>query len=89
VDREAVRRLAEARAEIADLRAENTRLRGLLGMETRPGDGHRRAWAPTLLSQPAEVSPIDAAAPIEQKLALVRSLFGARTDVFATRWENA
>ena len=88
MDREAAARLAEALAEIEELRSENRRLRGLLGMETRKGDGHRRAWAPTLFTQPATTSAIDSAAPIGLKLALMRSLFGARSDVFALRWEH-
>jgi hypothetical protein len=89
VDREADARLARAQAAIEELRAENARLRALLGLETRTADGHRRAWAPTLLTQPSTGTPIDSGASIEAKVALMRSLFGARSDVFATRWENA
>jgi len=88
MDREAEARLAEALAELEQLRAENMRLHGLLGLDTRSDDGHRRAWAPTLFTQPATTRAIDSAAPIGVKLALMRSLFGARSDVFATRWEQ-
>jgi superfamily II DNA or RNA helicase len=76
------------RSELEELRAENERLRRLLGLDDRNGDGHRTAWAPTLFSQPASGSRVVDGSPIEEKVALVRSLFGARSDVFATRWEN-
>jgi len=89
MDREAATRLAEALSEIEALRSENIRLRGLLGLEKRQHDGHKRAWAPTLLLQPASATPIDATAPMEKRLALLRSLFGARSDLFALRWEDA
>ena len=41
-------------AEVELLRAENMRLRGLLGLDDRPSDGHAQAWAPTLLTEPTE-----------------------------------
>lgn len=76
-------------AEVAELREENAQLRSLLGLETRQGDGHRHGWTPTLFSQPTEAALIDGAASVEEKLTLVRTLFGARSEVFAIRWENA
>lgn len=76
-------------AEVAELREENARLRSLLGLETRHDDGHRHGWAPTLFSQPTEAVLIDGAASAEEKLALLRSLFGARSDVFAILWDSA
>jgi superfamily II DNA or RNA helicase len=81
--------LAEALAELKSLRTENTRLRGVLGLDDRLDDGHRRAWAPTLFNQPVEAAALDSTAELEEKLALFRSLFGARCDVFALRWENS
>jgi superfamily II DNA or RNA helicase len=74
---------------VDELREDNARLRGLLGFDARAGDGHRRAWAPTLLSEPAERPVVDASASEAEKVALLRGLFGARSDVYATRWENA
>ncbi|MEA2010165.1 MAG: DEAD/DEAH box helicase family protein [Actinomycetota bacterium] len=74
--------------ELEELRADNARLRDLLGLNTRPSDGHRQAWAPTLFTRPTDASAIDSTATMEDKLALFRSLFGARSDVFALRWEN-
>ncbi len=80
--------LAEALETIEELRSENARLRGLLGLDDRSSDGHVAAWGPTLFDQSAEGTDVDASSSPEAKLALVRSLFGARSDVFAVRWEN-
>lgn len=74
--------------EIAALRAENERLRGLLGLDERPGDGHAQAWVPTLLTEPATPPAVDRSSTAAAKLALFGSLFGARSDVYARRWEN-
>jgi len=73
---------------VDELRVENARLRGLLGLDSRAGDGHRHAWAPTLLAAPAERPVVDASSGEAEKVALLWSLFGARSDVYATRWEN-
>lgn len=74
---------------IKELEEENARLRGLLGLDDRSSDGHRVAWNPTLLSEAPELVEVDAASSDETKVALLRMLFGARSDVFAVRWENA
>jgi hypothetical protein len=74
--------------EVAAQREENARLRGLLGLDARAGGGHEVAWAPTLLVEPSRSATIDATASQPEKLALLRSLFGARSDVYAVRWEN-
>jgi len=74
---------------IRELEEENARLRGLLGLDDRSSDGHRFAWNPTLLSQGSELVELDAASSDEMKVVLLRRLFGARSDVFAFRWENA
>ena len=75
-------------AELEELSADNARLRDLLGLNTRSDGGHKHVWAPTLFTQPADTPAIDSTATLEDKLALLRSLFGARSDVFALRWEN-
>jgi superfamily II DNA or RNA helicase len=80
--------LAEALETIDELRAENARLRGLLGLDDRSDDGHAVAWGPTLFARTADGAGVNASSSPEAKLALVRSLFGARSDVFAMRWEN-
>ena len=81
--------LAMVLAEVGALRAENARLRGLLNLDAREDDGHRHAWAPTLFTRSPATPVVDSNASPQDKLALMRSLFGARTDVFALRWENA
>lgn len=46
--------------------------------------GHRRCFL-----EPTEQSFVDASSPAAEKLALLWSLFGARADVYALRWESA
>ena len=75
--------------EVGELRAENARLRGLLGFDDRPREGHAEAWTPTLLTEPPTQPVVDNSSPWEDKLGLFRSLFGGRTDVYAHRWESA
>ena len=89
VEDAAAARLAEARVELEELRAEVARLRGLLGLDARRGDGHRQAWAPTLFTQLVPAAVIESTAPLDDNVALLRQLFGARSDVHAMRWENA
>lgn len=76
-------------AEVEALRAENVRLRGLLGLDERTSDGHVQVWAPTLLTEPTDQPSVDASSEAADKLALLWSLFGARSDVYAQRWESA
>ena len=71
------------------MRAENDRLCRLLGLDDRPGDGHSQAWAPTLLVEPAERPAVEGSSAPADKLALLWTLFGARSDVYARRWQNA
>lgn len=75
-------------SRIRELEEENARLRGLLGLDDRSSDGHRAAWSPTLLSHASELFEVNASSSDEMKVALLRTLFGARSDVFAVRWEN-
>ena len=82
--------LTTALAELEQLRAENQRLRGLLGLDTRPAAEPVEVAEPTLF-QSAPLGPpgkVDASSPQAAKLALFRSLFAGREDVHATRWEN-
>ena len=74
--------------EVETLRAENDRLRGLLGLDERPDGGHAQAWAPTLLAEPTERPAVESSSTPADKLALFRSLFGARSNVYARRWES-
>ncbi len=79
---------ADLASKVAELREENARLRGLLGLDARSGDGHETAWAPTLLAAPSRQMSVDNKSPVAERLALLWSLFGARSDVYATRWES-
>lgn len=78
-------------AELSTLRAENERLRGLLGLDG-PRRSQTRGWSPTLFAgeQASKelARPVDASSPREAKAALFRALFRGRGDVYALRWEN-
>lgn len=74
--------------ELEALRVENNRLRRLLGLDHRPDDGHTQEWTPTLFAGPTERRVVDSSSPAADKLALFWSLFGARSDVYARRWES-
>ena len=77
--------IARLRREVERLRAENVRLSRLLdlrGQDTAPGSEQLSA----ALAAPGFVTM---ASPVEDKLALFASLFRARSDVYAVRWENA
>ncbi len=84
--------MPEMEAELAALRAENIRLRGLLGLDGRRSRPATNAWRPTLFPAEGEVPRSVAcvgndSAP-EEKIALYRSLFVGREDVFALAWSN-
>lgn len=71
--------------ELAELRVENARLKNLLKLTDRqsePAQGTQAAWfdrAP---------GPVNAGSPPAAKVAFYAALFGARSDVYAVRWEN-
>ena len=80
-------------AELHALRAENARLRGLLGMDDRAGELQATGWSPTLFADQAQhpaatTTRVDQSSPRAAKVALFRSLFAGREDVYAERWEN-
>jgi superfamily II DNA or RNA helicase len=75
-------------AELNGLREENARLRGLLGLEDRRPDGHRIAWSPTLLPATSPSPSVTASSSSVDKVALLRALFGGRSDLYAQRWES-
>jgi len=84
--------IKELRRQLMELRAENDRLRGLLGVGTR--DEAVSPWEPTLFVEDeggadgAAVTAVDRHSPREAKIAVFRSLFVGREDVHARRWEN-
>lgn len=96
VDERDARGSNELRREIERLRAENERLRSLLGMRspepTRSESSPLTpAWEPRLFGDaqaPTLRQPVDGRSSPEAKIALFRSLFAGRDDVYAARWEN-
>lgn len=77
--------LAELRSQVAALRAENARLLRLLKLTPRqaapPGPVQTGFFE-------APPGPVHAGSPPEVKVAFFAALFAARTDIYATRWEN-
>jgi len=81
--------LAAAREENARLAAENERLR-LVGERPYAAATHRSERAPTLFPATEEVTiGVDKGSSPREKVALYRSLFAGRSDVYALRWENS
>ena len=84
-------RLANALAEITTLKAENERLRSLLGLDRPLLAEPSAAWEPTLfVESKADRTPASGPVLLSRagKVALYRSLFVGREDVHALRWEN-
>lgn len=76
----------EVNGELESLRRENARLRRLLKLtsaEAAPAIGTQAAWF--------DKSPgsVDASSHPQAKVQFYAALFGARSDVYAIRWENA
>jgi hypothetical protein len=86
--------VARLEGEIEVLRAENSRLRARLEIvDEVPApelDLADAAWDPTLFAadEAAARPRVTARSAPAAKVALFRSLFGGRTDVYATRWTN-
>ena len=79
---------SELMVEVERLRVEVDRLHRLLGFGSRSGDGHRRAWAPTLFGGAEPAADVSEASTLGEKVGLLRALFGGRCDVYAQRWQN-
>jgi hypothetical protein len=78
-------RLKSAQDECDRLREENARLRAMLGIQDSPSKELRQTAFPI-----ADKSEANIAVPStpEKKIALFRSLFRGREDVYAVRWEG-
>jgi superfamily II DNA or RNA helicase len=77
---------ADLRGQVGLLRSENARLLRLLAMtpeQARPPGPVQTAMFDS------GGGPVHARSPAAAKVALFAALFGARTDVYAVRWENA
>lgn len=75
------------RAELDELRAENIRLRSLLGLDERQASPAEPPPA-SLFDRPEALPQVFEESPSDQKVALFRMLFRGREDVYALRWEN-
>jgi hypothetical protein len=83
-------RLTAMEAELVALRAESARLRGLLGLDDRDTPP-ATPWTPVLFAGEASAPTrrsVDQGSSPEDKVALFRSLFVGRDDVYALRWDN-
>ena len=80
-------RYASMEAELVVLRAENARLRGLLGLDVRSARQPTTAWTPTLFAGDESAAPvaikIDGSSSTVEKIVLFASLFSGREDVYA------
>ena len=77
--------LAALTAELASLRAENARLLRLLKLTQREAAPPGPAQAGFFDAPPG---PVHAGSPPKVKVAFFGTLFAARTDIYAVRWEN-
>jgi superfamily II DNA or RNA helicase len=78
--------------EVRALRAENERLRSLLGLEEPSRHEVAQPWEPTLFVDSDHQhlkGDVNANSSAEVKVALFRRLFAGREDVYAIRWESA
>src|SRR5215469_17495015 len=72
--------------ELAELRAQNARLRRLLKLSQAEAAPPGPAQAGFFEAPPG---PVHASSPLEAKVAFFGALFAARADIYAVRWENA
>ena len=82
------RQLDEARSECARLREENARLRQLLWPSNDAISPTPIEPAPGLFPAAQPLPQVDASSPTEKKIALFRTLFRGRDDVYAVLWVN-
>lgn len=80
----------ELARRVAELEAENRRLRGLIGLDHESRAAPTPTWEPTLFGDGGPISAprVTQASSPQHKVGLFRSLFRGRDDVHALRWEN-
>jgi superfamily II DNA or RNA helicase len=78
-------RASSSEAEVAALRAENARLRRLLDLTPEQARLPAATQTGLFLDRPG---PVTASSSGPDKVRFFRTLFAARTDVYAVRWEN-
>jgi hypothetical protein len=77
--------LEAMRSRIAELEADNAYLRGLLRISER--ESKRPGAAPTVMFDAAP-GTVTAQTPAREKVIFYASLFRARSDVYAVRWDS-
>ncbi len=82
------KKLDTALDEAGRLRAENERLRALLGLSD-PTDVAEVAVPYTLFPLSAPLPKVEDSSPIHERVRLTRELFRGRDDVYAVRWTSA
>ena len=81
--------LQKALAECASLRKENERLKKLLGLSSEEiGPSSKLIISEPASPYPSTVPPVTNNSSIETQIALFRSLFRGREDVYSVRWEG-
>ena len=87
-DRDRETELEALRAERDRLRAANERLRQALALQEHPAHSALRHDAEVQTQPKTQTSPGSMHSPVGAKIALFRSLFRGREDVYAVRWTN-
>lgn len=77
--------LEAMRSRIAELEADNAHLRGMLKISEQ--ESKRPGAAPTVMFDAAP-GAVTSASPAREKVAFYASLFRARSDVYAVRWDS-
>jgi superfamily II DNA or RNA helicase len=83
-----LRRLDEAQVECARLREENARLRHALNLPEKPDGLKVREPAPQFFPLAEPLPQVSNASPAKDKIALFRTLFRGREDVYPVLWVN-
>jgi hypothetical protein len=81
-------RLDQSAREVERLRAENERLRTLLGLSQRSPSIRIAAGMNGRVPAPLREALVHGTSSRAEKVGLIRSLFRGREDVYALRWEN-
>ena len=89
--KESQTKLTSAHVEFARLREENNRLRALLAEHGIPIPAMHNDPSPSVerLGPAIDVNAVTHVSDSEAKIALFRTLFRGREDVYAVRWENS
>lgn len=86
------KRLDEALSECVHLRAENQRLRGLLGLSSNTDRLEKNVWEKAQVqaqsSKTKSITAVKSRFSPEQKITIFRKLFRGREDVYPVRWES-